>query len=95
MTANDYGIEVHESPMGVDAHAWNELLASQPEANPFQRHEYLAAMHRSGSATPDTGWTPRFITLWSHTGAPATAGTSDRVLVGACALYLKDHSYGE
>jgi predicted N-acyltransferase len=95
MTANDYGIEVHESPMGVDAHAWNTLLASQPDANPFLRHEYLAAMHSSGSATPDTGWTPRFITLWSHTDGAAAAAPSERVLVGACALYLKDHSYGE
>ena len=89
MTANDYGIEVLESPADIDALAWNTLLASQPDANPFMRHEYLAAMHASASATPDTGWTPRFLTLWSSPNAPG------RTLLGACALYLKDHSYGE
>jgi predicted N-acyltransferase len=48
------------------------------------RHEYLAALHESGSASPDTGWTPCFVTLWQ-------GGT----LAGACPLYLKAHSYGE
>ncbi|GAB2576199.1 GNAT family N-acetyltransferase [Ramlibacter solisilvae] len=41
-------------------------------------------MHDSRSAVPGTGWTPRFLTLWHG-----------NELHGACALYLKDHSYGE
>jgi predicted N-acyltransferase len=41
-------------------------------------------MESSSSASPATGWTPRFITLWR--GSELQAG---------CALYLKDHSYGE
>jgi hypothetical protein len=41
-------------------------------------------MHDSRSAVPRTGWTPRFITLWRGDELHA-----------ACALYLKDHSYGE
>lgn len=48
------------------------------------RHEYLAALESSGSATPRTGWTPRFMTLWDGD-----------TLVAACPLYLKSHSYGE
>ncbi len=48
------------------------------------QHEYLCAMHESGSATPATGWSPRFITL-EHRGR----------LVAACPAYLKTHSYGE
>ena len=48
------------------------------------RHEYLAALQQSGSATPDTGWAPRFFTLWQGD-----------TLVAACPLYLKNHSYGE
>ena len=48
------------------------------------QHAYLAALHTSGSATPDTGWTPQFVTLWQ--------GDS---LAAASALYIKDHSYGE
>ena len=83
----DYVIRVLASPLEVNAADWNALLALQsPDGglNPFMRHEYLAAMHQSGSATPETGWTPSFITLWQ--GDTLAAG---------CALYLKDHSYGE
>ncbi|MFI5446161.1 GNAT family N-acetyltransferase [Polaromonas sp. UC242_47] len=85
--ANDYVIRVLDSPRQVDASAWNTLLAAQDPAgglNPFMRHEYLSAMFESGSATPQTGWTARFVTL--------SQGTE---MVAACALYLKDHSYGE
>ena len=85
---DDYVIRVLNSPLEVSAEQWNALLALQPDANPFMRHEYLVAMHESGSATPKTGWTPRFVTLWKK-------GPADLELVAACALYLKDHSYGE
>ena len=83
----DYVIRVLDSPLEVNAADWNSLLAGQSPScmlNPFMRHEYLAAMHQSSSASPKTGWTPRFITLWE--GATLVAG---------CALYLKAHSYGE
>jgi len=90
----DYVIRVLTSPLEVNGAQWNALLAMQSadgslnptggSLNPFMRHEYLAAMHQSGSATPKTGWTPRFITLWD----------GDKLAAG-CALYLKDHSYGE
>ena len=84
---NDYVIRVLDSPLEVDANAWNSLLAQQNSAgtlNPFMRHEYLAAMHASGSASAETGWTPRFVALYAG-----------ETLVAACALYLKVHSYGE
>ena len=70
--------------LDVDATAWNTLLASQSHPTPFMRHEYLAALEASGSATPRTGWAARFFTLWQ----------GDE-LVAACPLYLKSHSYGE
>jgi predicted N-acyltransferase len=85
--SNDYVIRVMDSPLAVDGAAWNGLLAMQSAhqgMNPFMRHEYLSALHSSGSATHETGWTPRFVTLWQGD-----------TLAGACALYLKDHSYGE
>jgi len=82
--SNDYVIRVLNSPEQVNAADWNELLYAQPSATPFMRHEYLTALHASGSATADTGWTPHFILLERAGG-----------LVGACALYLKPHSYGE
>ena len=72
------------SPREVDEAQWNALLATQLDANPFMRHEYLAALHQSQAACARTGWTPRTITLWR--GAE---------MVGACSLYLKVHSYGE
>jgi predicted N-acyltransferase len=85
--SEDYVIRVLNSPLEVNSADWNALLATQSTdglLNPFMRHEYLAAMHQSGSATPKTGWTPRFVTLWHG-----------KTLAAACALYLKDHSYGE
>lgn len=81
---NDYVIRLCATPAELDGAAWNALLAAQDAPTPFMRHEYLAAMHDSGSATPKTGWTPRFLTAWRG-----------KDLRGACALYLKDHSYGE
>jgi predicted N-acyltransferase len=83
-SSNDYVIRVLASPLEADAAQWNALLAGQQAPTPFMRHEYLAAMHQSGSATPAKGWTPSFITLWRG-----------EELLAACALYLKDHSYGE
>jgi len=85
--ANDYVIRMLDSPLAVNAAEWNALLAAQSgdgTLNPFMRHEYLAALHTSGSATPATGWTPCFVTLWQGS-----------TLAGACALYVKPHSYGE
>lgn len=80
--SNDYVTRVH-APPDVDARAWNALLA-HAGGSPFMRHEYLAALHESESAVADTGWTPRFLTLWR-----------DGELHAACPLYLKSHSYGE
>jgi len=84
-TTPNYVIGVHERPDALDAAEWNALLARQPSPTPFMRHEYLLALHASGSATPATGWGARFITLRD------AAGT----LHAACAVYLKSHSYGE
>ncbi|MCM2342697.1 GNAT family N-acetyltransferase [Rhodoferax sp.] len=82
--ANDYVIRVLDSSAEVPASAWNALLFSQPQATPFMRHEYLNALHASGCATPDTGWTPKFFLL-----------ERQGELVAACVLYLKTHSHGE
>ena len=81
---SDDVVQVHDDPSALDAGAWNELLALQTAPSPFMRHEYLAALHASASATAGTGWAPRFLTL--RRGSQLHA---------ACALYLKSHSYGE
>jgi predicted N-acyltransferase len=64
----------------VDRDAWNRLAGE----NPFLSHEFLCALHDSGCASPATGWTPCFPTLWR-----------DSELLAAMPLYLKTHSFGE
>lgn len=81
---NDYGIRVHDHPGQIPADQWNALLAAQDCPSPFMQHAYVLAMHESASASPSSGWTARFFSLWQ----------SD-TLVAACPLYLKTHSYGE
>ncbi len=82
--ANDYVTRVYDSPAGIALPEWNALLASQGHCTPFMRHEYLHALHASGSAIERTGWAPHFVTLWQGDALQA-----------ACALYRKSHSYGE
>ena len=80
----NYVTRVLSSVLEVNACAWDALLAAQDEPTPFMRHAYLAAMQATGAAVAATGWAPRFITLWQGD-----------MLVAACPLYLKAHSYGE
>ncbi|QRR32896.1 N-acetyltransferase [Hydrogenophaga sp. YM1] len=84
MAEIDYVTRVLGDWGAVDAAQWAQLLALEDDPSPFARHEYLRAMSDTGCATPDTGWTPRILTLWR----------GER-LEAACAVYLKSHSYGE
>jgi predicted N-acyltransferase len=81
---NDYGIRVHPHLKEIAAKDWDGLLFQQHSPTPFMRHAYLLALQESASAIAATGWKMQFISLWR----------GDE-LVGACPLYLKDHSYGE
>ena len=60
----NYGIRVDNDPQGIDAAQWDALLAQQTHPTPCMRHAYLSAMHHSGSATPQTGWSAHFLSLW-------------------------------
>ncbi len=82
--ANDYVIQVLDSPLAVHRDDWNTLLAHAVDPSPFVRHEYLCALHQSGCATAATGWRPQFLTVWR--GAELQAATP---------LYAKSHSRGE
>lgn len=77
-------LQVVEDIGQIDAQVWNDLLDGCAAPTPFMRHEYLHALQLSGSAVAATGWQPVYLVL-------SEAGR----LVGACALYLKSHSYGE
>ena len=69
----------------IDANQWDTLVRAVPGGTPFLRHGVLQAMADSGSACPQTGWTPHVLTLRN----------AHQQLIGACATYLKDHSWGE
>ncbi len=84
MTASNYVTRVLSAPRQVAAEAWNALLAQEDDPSPFMRHEYLSALHDTGAAVAATGWQAQFVTLWEG-----------EVLVAACPMYLKRHSYGE
>ncbi|WP_157270630.1 GNAT family N-acetyltransferase [Azohydromonas aeria] len=78
-------IRLHDDPAGLDAAAWDALLARQAAPTPFMQWAYLAALHRSKSAVRATGWAPCFMTVED----------ADGTLLGGVPLYLKSHSYGE
>ncbi len=84
MDSKNYVIRVLADPSQIDPGAWNELLSMQPEPTLFMRHEYLAALVRTGCACADTGWAPSFVTVWHGDHLQA-----------ACAAWVKTHSYGE
>ncbi len=65
----------------VSATAWDALV---DDDDPFLEHAFLAALERSGSVGPGTGWEPRIL-----------VARQDGHLVGAVPLYLKDDSMGE
>jgi predicted N-acyltransferase len=73
-------LHVATSLADVDPLAWNRLAGDDP----FLQHAFLHALHDTGCACPDTGWTPQYLLLHD-------AGA----LAGAMPLYLKTHSYGE
>jgi uncharacterized protein len=86
----DYVTRIHTSPLELDAAQWNALLATSDAPTPFMRHEYLAALHTSGSACAATGWQPQFVSLYNAD----TEQTKGQLLASA-PMYIKDHSYGE
>ncbi|MDE2203782.1 MAG: N-acetyltransferase [Burkholderiaceae bacterium] len=84
----DYRMRLVTDLRDIGRDAWDALLARQAEATPFLRFDFLHALHASGSASPDTGWSPQYLTLWQD--AP-----HGEMLAAAVPLYVKGHSYGE
>jgi uncharacterized protein len=73
-------LRIVESLAAITPSAWDALVADRP----LLSHAFLHALHESGCAAPETGWTPRYLTAWR-----------DGALGGAMPLYVKAHSYGE
>jgi uncharacterized protein len=65
----------------IPAEEWDALVDAN---DPFLEHGFLAALERSRSVGPESGWLPNF-TLVRWRGE----------LVGAAPAYIKSHSYGE
>lgn len=74
------GIQILDSLAPVPASEWDALTGGHP----LLCHAFLHALHESGAACVDTGWSPCHLGLWEN-GA----------LQAAMPLYLKTHSYGE
>ena len=74
-------VTINNSIADIDASAWDALVGDD---YPFLRHSFLRAAEESGSASPETGWIPRHLTL-QHDGE----------LRAAMPLYEKSHSWGE
>ena len=77
MTAD---LRIIESLDRIDESQWNALT----QGNPTLAYAFLDSLHRAGCATEETGWAPRYLTLWEG-----------GILAGAVPLYVKTHSYGE
>jgi predicted N-acyltransferase len=88
MAENTIITRMFDGVQQLPAETWNDLLSRQGEPTPFMRHEYLAALESSASATDRTGWICRVVTLWQSEGG-------QEILLAACPLYVKTHSYGE
>ena len=82
--SSHYRTRIVTSLSDVGETQWNHLLSLQTTSNPFLSYAFLHALHESGSACANTGWQPRYITLWDG-----------GILVAAMPLYEKMHSYGE
>jgi predicted N-acyltransferase len=80
----NYRTHIVSSLSEIGQAAWDGLVACQDKPNPFLSYAFLHALHESGSAAPDAGWQPQFITLYD----------GDE-LVAALPMYVKYHSYGE
>ncbi|HEV8552486.1 MAG TPA: GNAT family N-acetyltransferase [Casimicrobiaceae bacterium] len=73
-------LRIVDSLSAIPAPAWDALVGDRP----LLSHAFLHALHETGCAAPETGWTPRYLTAWRSAQ-----------LVGAMPLYVKTHSYGE
>ena len=72
----------HHSILEISEENWRSLLGNK--TIPFYRWEWFAALEKSNSISPNTGWQPFHLALWRGETAIAVAP-----------LFLKGHSYGE
>ena len=71
-----------ESIKDIESKNWNDCVGFD---HPFTRYEYLYALEKSGSASPETGWKPFHYIEKNSLGE----------MIAVCPLYIKSHSFGE
>ena len=74
-------VTVNDTIDDIVAADWNALVRGD---YPFLQHSFLLAAEQSGSASPETGWIARHLTL-----------QQEGELRAAMPLYEKNHSWGE
>ncbi len=75
-------IQILDTLDAIPADQWNALVQ---DANPFLRHEFLAALEHHGCVgIEEFSWLPRHVAIYE-----------DEQLVAAMPLYEKDNTYGE
>ena len=74
-------VNVHDAIADISSKEWNALAGDD---YPFLRHEFLSSAESSGSVSPESGWSPRHLTISDAKGLRA-----------AMPLYEKSHSWGE
>lgn len=74
-------VTVHDSLASITRDSWNKVAGSD---YPFLRHEFLALAEATGCVSPETGWSPRHLTI-----------ADGKHLRAAMPLYEKSHSWGE
>jgi predicted N-acyltransferase len=102
----DLLLSAHRSLTSVDGAEWNAL---DHGPSPFLEWGFLRALEVSGSVGGSSGWSPTYLLVHgdascliddaARASSPDRAGAEPtrpgRVLLGAIAAYVKDHSYGE
>ena len=74
-------VTVHDSIAAIRSGDWNALAGTD---FPFLNHAFLELAERTGSVSPDAGWSPRHLVL-----------RDGKTLRAAMPLYEKTHSWGE
>ena len=73
---------VYDSIDHIPAATWNSLASG---ANPFLRHEFLAALERHDCVGAHLGWQPQHLAVEDEAGQ----------MLGVAPMYIKHNSYGE
>jgi predicted N-acyltransferase len=78
----EWQITLHENIAEIGSDDWSRCAGA---ANPLCSYDFLHALQASGSASAETGWLPRHVSI---TG-------KDNSIQAVMPLYIKSHSYGE